>query len=60
MLVLIAGSGDTNLVPVYYEIKSVYPGNIENDQVVNVTFQTNNASSKDWIAAYSPPISMYV
>lgn len=48
------------MAPVYYQIKSVYPLQIQNDQVVNVTFQTNNASSSDWIAAYSPPISMYV
>eukprot|EP01035_Chromulina_nebulosa_P022753 gene22753-29460_t len=46
------------MAPVYYQIKSVYPLQIQNDQVVNVTFQTNNASSSDWIAAYSPPISI--
>lgn len=45
---------------VFYEITNVYPRVISNDGVVNVTYETNNASSSDWIGAYSPPVSAHL
>ena len=37
-----------------YTISSVLPLEIDNDEIVTVTFQSTKPDSGDWIAAYSP------
>lgn len=39
----------------YHIISSLSPTVINNDDIVTVTYETNNVNHKDWIAAYSPP-----
>jgi hypothetical protein len=41
----------------HYQIISVSPTVISNDQIVTVTFNTSAPSFDDWIGAYSPPPS---
>eukprot|EP01039_Chlorochromonas_danica_P000779 gene779-844_t len=39
----------------YYEISSVSPTLIKNDDIVTVILNTSTPSSTDWVGAYSPP-----